>query len=331
MGELFDYDFISSQEMKRVELNLKEIEKYLVKDGDLLFARRSLVLEGSGKCSLVINPSENTTFESSIIRARLNKEEAYPKFYYYLFRSPFGRALMASIASQTAVSGITGSNLLQLKILKPPISIQHKISAILSAYDRLIENNTRRIKILEEMARSLYDEWFVKFRFPGYEQTKMVDSELGLIPEGWELKKLGDVVELVYGRALKAEQRLGGLVAVYGSSGVVGYHNEYLVKAPGIIVGRKGNVGSVFWSEDDFFPIDTVFYVQTEVCLHYVYYNLKNQNFINNDAAVPGLNRNQAYSLPFILPSQEVLERFQNFISPLFSQLKSLRSKNTNL
>ncbi|MUL36769.1 restriction endonuclease subunit S [Gloeocapsopsis dulcis] len=213
----------------------------------------------------------------------------------------------------------------------PPISTQRKISGILSAYDRLIENNTRRIKILEEMARSLYDEWFAKFRFPGYEQTSMVDSELGLIPEGWELKKLGNLVELVYGKALKAEQRLGGLVAVYGSSGIVGYHNEYLAKAPGIIVGRKGNVGSVFWSEDDFFPIDTVFYVQTRICLHYVYYNLKNQNFINNDAAVPGLNRNQAYSLPFILPSQEALERFQNFVSPIFRQLKKLRSKNTNL
>ena len=117
MGELFDYNFISIQEMKRGELNLKEIEKYLVNDGDLLFARRSLVLEGSGKCSLVINPSEDTTFESSIIRARLNKEEVYPRFYYYLFRSPFGWALMASIASQTVVSGITGSNLLQLKYL----------------------------------------------------------------------------------------------------------------------------------------------------------------------------------------------------------------------
>ncbi|MEH1862277.1 MAG: restriction endonuclease subunit S [Nostoc sp.] len=149
MGELFAYEFISNQEMKRVELNSKELEKFLVKDGDLLFARRSLVLEGSGKCSLIVSPSENTTFESSIIRARLNKNSAYSKFYYYLFCSPLGRALMASIASQTAVSGITGSNLLQICLPQPPLFIQRKIAVILSAYDDLIENNTRRIKILE--------------------------------------------------------------------------------------------------------------------------------------------------------------------------------------
>lgn len=76
----------------------------------------------------------------------------------------------------------------------PPLATQYKIATIFSAYDHLIENNTRRIKILEEMARSLYDEWFVKFRFPGYEQTKMVDSELGLIPKGWELKAVGELL-----------------------------------------------------------------------------------------------------------------------------------------
>ena len=81
------------------------------------------------------------------------------------------------------------------ELLVPPLHIQKKIAAILSNYDRLIENNTRRIEILEEMARSLYDEWFVKFRFPGYEQTQIDDSELGLIPEGWQLLKLGDIAQ----------------------------------------------------------------------------------------------------------------------------------------
>ncbi len=210
MGELFGYDFISDQEMKRVELTPKELEKSLVKDGDLLFARRSLVLEGSGKCSLVVRPSEDTTFESSIIRTRLNKNEAEPKFYYYLFRSPLGRALMSSIATQTAVSGITGSNLVQLRVPHPPLLIQRKIAAILSAYDDLIENNTRRIEILEEMARSLYREWFVKFRFPGHEQVQMVDSELGLIPEGWEVKQLDDIVLEIIDYRGKTPKKLGG-------------------------------------------------------------------------------------------------------------------------
>ena len=197
MGDLFSLDFISSQEMKRIELNDKELANSLVKDGDLLFARRSLILEGSGKCSLVVRPSEDTTFESSVIRARLNPNRAIPRFYYYMFRSPQGRALVSSITTGAVVSGIRGSELVMLKVPKPPLSTQRKIATILSNYDDLIENNTRRIRILEEMAQTIYREWFVEFRFPGHENVKMVESELGLIPEGWEVGKLGDLAEAV--------------------------------------------------------------------------------------------------------------------------------------
>ena len=195
MGELFSYDFISGQEMKRIELNDRELASYLVKHGDLLFARRSFVLEGAGKCSLVVQPSEDTTFESSIIRARPNPDCAAPRFYYYYFRSSQGRTLISSIATRTAVSGIRGSELALLKVPKPPLSTQRKIAAALNTYDDLIENNTRRIKILEEMAQAIYREWFIKFRFPGHEQVDMVESELGLIPQGWKVGKLGDTIE----------------------------------------------------------------------------------------------------------------------------------------
>lgn len=158
MGELFGFEFISNQEMKRVELNSQESKNAVLVDGDLLFARRSLILEGAGKCSLVLNPPELTTFESSIIRARPNKEITDPRFLYYLFASPLGRAIMASIATRTAVSGIRGSDLSQLMLPLPPLSIQQRIVSILSAYDDLIENNITRINLLESMARVLYRE-----------------------------------------------------------------------------------------------------------------------------------------------------------------------------
>ena len=193
MGELFGYDFISDQEMKRVEITDDEVPKYGLKDGDLLFARRSLVLEGSGKCSLVVSPDETMTFESSIIRARPNRKLTLPKFLFYLFASPLGRSIVASIATQTAVSGIRGSDLSQVALPRPPLPVQQRIAGILSAYDELIENSQRRIKILETMARALYREWFVQFRFPGHESHPRVASPLGEIPQGWEVKKLGDI------------------------------------------------------------------------------------------------------------------------------------------
>lgn len=209
----------------------------------------------------------------------------------------------------------------------PPFREQEAIVELPSAYDDLIENNLRRIKILEEMAQNLYREWFVKFRFPGHEKVRMVDSPLGLIPEGWVLKKLGDIITLQYGKALKKSVRLAGNIPVYGSSGVVGYHNKALCGGPGVIVGRKGNVGSVYWSNYAFYPIDTVFYVETDLPLSFVYCNLQDQNFINNDAAVPGLNRNQAYSLPLILPPNELMENFSNIISLLFGSITNLRMR----
>jgi type I restriction enzyme S subunit len=263
---------------------------------------------------------------------RPNKNKVEPNYLVYLLLGDKIQGKILSVSNGATVHHLNMKDIRNLELPElPSLPIQRKIAAILSAYDRLIENNTRRIEILEEMARSIYREWFVKFRFPGHEQVQMVDSELGLIPEGWKAVKVEDVVELAYGKSLTAKNRIPGTVPVYGSAGVVGYHNESLVNAPGVVVGRKGNVGSVFWSNDDFFPIDTVFYVQTKVCLHYVYYNLQNQNFINNDAAVPGLNRNQAYSLPFLLPSENLLKQFQHFVDVIFKQTSKLRIKNDNL
>lgn len=238
---------------------------------------------------------------------------------------------MQNVSKGTTQDNLSLDKLLTFDILTSPFTVQRKIADILSAYDVLIENNTCRIAILEEMAQSLYREWFVYFRFPGHEQVKMVESKLGMIPEGWKVVRLEDVIELAYGKALKATERIQGNVPVYGSSGIVGYHEEKLVEGPGIIVGRKGNVGTVFWSENDFYPIDTVFYVRTQLSLYYIYYNLRHQKFINNDAAVPGLSRHQAYSLDLLLPPESLLVYFEEFIKPIFRGKINLQRKNANL
>jgi type I restriction enzyme S subunit len=233
-----------------------------------------------------------------------------------------------SIASGAATPIVNKSLFSSVNINVPSLDIQNKIAAILSAYDDLIENNLRRIKILEEMAQALYREWFVHYRFPGHEKVRLVDSPLGKIPEGWRVEKLGNIIELNYGKGLPKEKRREGCVPVYGSSGIVGYHDRSIVDGPGIIVGRKGNVGSVFWSDTDFYPIDTVYYVSSELPLRYLFYDLQTRNFINNDAAVPGLNRKQAYSLETILPTPELMDKFCNITEAFGKQASILRNKN---
>jgi type I restriction enzyme S subunit len=125
--------------------------------------------------------------------------------FYYFFSEEWRKTISQKIIFGSTVDRIPLISFPEFEISLPPLPTQRKIAAILSAYDDLIENNTRRIKILEEMAQALYREWFVHFRFPGHEKVPMVDSPLGKIPEGWELKRLGDIAQEVR-RTIKPSQ-----------------------------------------------------------------------------------------------------------------------------
>jgi type I restriction enzyme S subunit len=365
MGELFAYGFISGQQMKRLELSKREMENYLVKHGDLLFARRSLVLEGSGKCSLVVKPPEPTTFESSIIRVRLNGTVALPLFYYYFFKAPQGRATMASIATRTAVSGITGGNLALLQVPHPPLPSQHKIASILSTYDVLIENNTRRIKILEEMAQAIYREWFVNFHFPGHEKVKMVNSPLGRIPEGWGVGTLDGVLTTLE----SGSRPKGGIdpetkgVPSIGAENIIGlgrydYSKEKFVTREFFNNMKRGHIksGDVLLYKDgaqigrksmfrDGFPHDEccinehVFILRTNVqcSQNYLFFWLEQpemtQNIINlnANAAQPGINQSGVRGLPILLPPSSLLEKVEQTLEPLLGALFNCAKRNNIL
>jgi type I restriction enzyme S subunit len=121
------------------------------------------------------------------------------RYLYYFLGSPMGRSLLEARGTGTTVLGIRQSELLKVVLQVPALTVQRKIASILSACDQLIENNSRRIEILEEMAQAIYREWFVEFRYPGHEDVPLVDSELGPIPEGWEVRSLQDLVTTQYG------------------------------------------------------------------------------------------------------------------------------------
>ena len=202
---------------------------------------------------------------------------------------------------------------------------------MLGTIDDLIENNRRRVEVLEEMARAVYREWFVRFRYPGHGDVPLVDSPVGLIPDGWEALTIGDVLELRYGKALKKDDRRGGPVAVVSSAGVVGWHDEALVEGPAIVVGRKGNVGSVTWVDGDAWPIDTAYFVASELPLRYVAEQIRGTEFLNTHAAVPGLSRDQAYSRPFLLPAMALMEEFDSASRTLAAEAKSLTDASQRL
>ena len=307
--------------------HVERLSRHKLKSGDIVYGRRGDI----GRQALIRQPQAGWLCGTGCLRLSLSGSVIEPLFLHYYLRQSDVIGWIANQAVGATLPNLNTGILRSVPVLLPPIPAQRKIAAILSAYDDLVENNLRRIKILEEMVQNLYREWFVKFRFPGYQISRFTDSPLGQIPEGWEVKRLGEILELNYGKALKQGDRQVGNVPVFGSSGVVGYHDVPLVTGPGIVVGRKGNVGSVFWSEDDFYPIDTAYFVISKIPLRFLYYDLQTKNFLNNDAAVPGLNRNQAYSLETVMPPTDILTRFCQFAGDFEQMAAVLRLKNSSL
>ncbi|WP_243286693.1 restriction endonuclease subunit S [Geothrix terrae] len=201
MGEMFGFDFISDQEMNRVALTSREMSMTGLCDGDLLFGRRSVVPAGAGKCSLVVEPSEPLTFESSIIRVRLNQADANPLFYYYFFSSSTGRDVMSIIVSGTNVKGIRGSELRELKIPHPPLPEQRAIAVALNDVDALLGGLYQVIAKKRDLKQAAMQQLLTgQTRLPGFTGD-------------WEVKRLGDhVTFLRNGVNSRAELRPEGRV-----------------------------------------------------------------------------------------------------------------------
>ena len=215
MGELFANPRLRDVEMRKVQLSDSEQQRFDVQVGDLLFARRSLVAEGAGKCCVVLEVNDPTGFESSIIRGRPDQTKADSLFLYYYFNSPEGLHALDTIRRQVAVAGITGSDLAQLEIPLPPLPEQRRIAHILGTLDDKIELNRRMNQTLEQMARAIFQDWFVDFgptraKLEGREPylppelwslfpDRLVQTQLGEAPEGWGVRALGEVVNVAGG------------------------------------------------------------------------------------------------------------------------------------
>ena len=296
---------------------------------------RTILRGGEVVVSLVGNPGEVAVVPSRLAGANLARQaglialrpEVHARYVKYYLMSPSGRAELFQRTQGAVQQVINLADLKRVKVRLPSPQVQERIADILSSYDDLIENNRQRISLLEAAARLLYREWFVHVRFPGHEHVKITDG----LPEEWERRTFGKIAELKYGKALKQENRIEGMFPVYGSSGVVGTHQIPLVEGPSIIVGRKGNVGSIFWSPVNFWPIDTVYFIPKEQVDFWLYLALPSAGFQNTDAGVPGLNRDFAYSRKLTYPSARLRRLFDASVEPIFAQRTILENYNQKL
>jgi type I restriction enzyme S subunit len=335
MGELFANDRIYDIPMELVPLKDSEKITAKVEVGDLLFARQSLVLEGAGKCSIVMETSPLTVFESHLIRVRLVKE-ANPMFYYYYFRSPLSP--IKTIVSQCAQAGIRGSDLQELTVLYPPKVQQDRIADILSTYDNLIENNQRQIKLLEEAAQRLYKEWFVDLRFPGYEDVEFVDG----VPKGWKVLTINSVANIKAGgdkpkefsETITAEYSIPVFANGISEKGLMGYTSKPAINEPSVTISARGTVGVVFLRREPYMPIVRLISVtpKKEVMdVLYLYLHLKTQNFRATGAAQQQITVPLLKNTTIVCPVDDIRKKFNDLVIPFFDKLYVLENQNIKL
>lgn len=284
---------------------------------------------------------------------RIDSSKAHPSFIFWCLQNLYLTGEIEKYQVQhTGVSRFQYSRFAsEYEFHLPELSEQKAIASILSTLDDKIELNHQMNQTLEQLAQAIFKSWFIDFDpvrakaegkkpigmteevaalFP----NKFEETELGMIPKGWGLKQLGDVLELSYGKALKECDRVKGPYPVMGSNGQIGLHSEFLVNGPGIVVGRKGNPGTVVWVESNFYPIDTTFYVvpKSSIPLLFLYHSLCNQDLqvICADSAVPGLSRKIAYGNQIVIPPSNISDCFAGLVRDFYAKIQ-MNNKLINL
>ncbi|HAY5137593.1 TPA: restriction endonuclease subunit S [Escherichia coli] len=350
----------------------RELRAGKLKYGDIVLTTRGTV--GNVAYYDNNNPYKHIRINSGMIIIRADNKLWNPKFLYFILKSELLKEQIINLISGSAVPQLPARDIRKFILPVINRSLQNKITNIISDINDKVNLNIEINQTLEKMSQALFKSWFVDFDpvidnaldagnpipealqaraelrqkvrnstdfkplpaeirslFP----SEFEETELGWVPGGWETNRLENILELAYGKALKKTERIEGDYPVYGSGGVDGSHNEFLVKGPGIIVGRKGTVGSLYWENKDFYPIDTVFYVKPKkyFSLVYCYQLLKTLGLenMNTDAAVPGLNRNNAYRLDVITPTQTIIAQYTNIVQTFRYKMDSNNNEIDNL
>lgn len=254
----------------------------------------------------------------------------YSKFLYYWFQSYEGQKKVEALAKGTAQKAVPISGIKTLEIELPPLKSQKQIVNILSAYDDLIENNQKQIKLLEEAAQRLYKEWFVDLRFPGHENVKIVDG----VPEGWHRGLLKELVNVNYGKDHKKAPNDGD-IPVYGSGGLMRKCNKSLFSGEAVLIPRKGSLNNIMYVDETFWTVDTMFYAtmkrpHTSI---FVYFFVKafDMYSMNIGAAVPSMTTKILDAIDVIIPSNSILEKFDKCAKMYFNRIKTLQGQNERL
>lgn len=258
------------------------------------------------------------------------REGLNSKYLYYWIKSSEGTGILYNTTIGSSQKALTISALKNIKVSLPPRSVQDKIVEVVSAYDDLIENNQKQIKLLEEAAQRLYKEWFVDLRFPGHENTKIVDG----VPEGWRRGLLQELIDVNYGKDHKKAPDDGN-IPVYGSGGLMRKCNKSLFSGEAVLIPRKGSLNNIMYVDETFWTVDTMFYatMKQPYTAVFVYFFVKafDMYSMNIGAAVPSMTAKILDAMDVVIPDKETLEKFDKCAKMYFNKIKTLQGQNERL
>lgn len=279
----------------------------------------------AGKCAIAKIP---LTTNQACCNLIIDKEKAdYCYVYYYLRQQSDSLNKLAIGGAQQNLNALT---IKKFKIALPTLPIQKKIASILSTYDRLIENNTHRIRLLEQMAENIYKEWFVRFRFPEHEKVEMVNG----LPKGWKIKRYEEELNIRYGKGLSTEQLKEEGYPVFGSNGQIGFYDSYMYDNPQILISCRGaSSGIVNISLPKSFITSNSLICErtekTESLYEYLKYYFLNNNLVQyqTGSAQPQITINNIVKLKLLVPELKVQRSFSEKIRVIDMEIYNLQSQ----
>ena len=302
--------------------------KRIIKNNDLII---STVRPNQKHYGLIKNPEQNLIVSTGF--CVITPKKVNPEFLYYCLTTEEMTAYLHTIAegSTTTYPSIKPSVLEALEIEIPSLPEQKAIAQILSAIDDKIENNLAINKTLEEMATALYKHWFVDFG--PFQDDVFVESELGEIPERWEVKRLDEILDIKYGKAHK--KLAEGKYPVYGSGGIMRYVDQYLYDEESILIPRKGTLSNLFYLTEPFWSVDTMFYsiIKEKYFGKYTFHFLKTTDLAGMDvgSAIPSLTTELLNRINIIVPEINILRKFDETVNRYFNSIKANIEENQTL
>ena len=345
-AEPTEFRYIRARDIKAGKINLddvayidevtkKRIGKYIINAGDVAIT----IVANIGDIGYATSDCDGVNLTENAVRlTAFDESVVFSKYLAYYLGQPSMKLYMENLAAGAAQAKLDIYKIEKIKIQIPNVSIQKSIVDVVEKYDNLIEVNNKRIKVLEQMAENLYKEWFVRFRFPGYETAEFENG----IPKGWEIRKIGEISSIKAGGdrpPVFSDSPIEGISIPIFSNGIeneglYGYTDKPLVKSDSVTISARGTVGYVFLRRVPYVPIVRLVAIvpdKTVVSSLYLYYYLQRDNVIANGTSQQQITVPMVIRKRIIVPPLAIIDQFGRIESPIWDAMDELKKENDNL